>query len=90
MRLRFWKGGINPHAYPLALNRRLVASLQLYSLVVFVWPLGVGRWGPLSRDSPVHSLVPSIYLQALVGEPPPSMVRERVVRTVGQPQPLTG
>jgi hypothetical protein len=54
LRLRFWKGCLLQHAYPFALNRPLVASLQLCSQSSFALPLDVR---PLSLDSPVPSLV---------------------------------
>jgi hypothetical protein len=66
------------HAYPFALNRPLIASFQLCSPLVFVFPLGVR---PLSLDSPVFSLFLVLRplplelgseLLALFGEPPPS------------------
>jgi hypothetical protein len=41
LRLRFWKGFVEEHAYPFALSRPLVASLQLCSLLVFGFALGV-------------------------------------------------
>jgi hypothetical protein len=79
LRLRFWKSALETHTYPLALNRPLIASLQLCSHFVFSSPLGVR---PLPLDSPVPSLVLSLVVEpllllvgllALVGEPPPSV-----------------
>jgi hypothetical protein len=55
LRLRFRKGFLVQLTYPFALNRPLVASLQLCSHFVFSSPLGVR---PLPLDSPVPSLVP--------------------------------
>jgi hypothetical protein len=89
LRLRFWKGCIKQHTYPFTLNRPLVASIQLCSLVVFGWPLGAGPvrvlGGPLSQDSPVLSIVSVVPLlrvtilgpSALLGEP--LLVYERVL-----------
>jgi hypothetical protein len=61
LRLRFWKGCRLQHTYPFALNRPLIASLQLCSPLVFGFALVLR---PLSLDSPVLSLV---FLQALFG-----------------------